>query len=143
MLASNSPYKHTQVGYVILISVGAGLVFILGLLGSRFNWVGLAALVVVGLCLVAFCTLTVEVTADRLRFWFGPGFPRKTIPVQDIQSVRVVANSPFFGWGIHWFGPGWLYNVSGLRAIELELQGGRKLRIGSDEPEALAQAVAQ
>ena len=36
---------------------------------------------------------------------------------------------------------GWQYNVSGRRAVELELPGGRTFTIGTDEPEALLAAI--
>jgi hypothetical protein len=35
----------------------------------------------------------------------------------------------------------WLYNVGGLDAVEITLASGRMLRIGSDEPNALAAAL--
>ena len=36
---------------------------------------------------------------------------------------------------------GWLYNVSGRRAVELELPGGRTFTIGTDEPDTLLAAI--
>jgi hypothetical protein len=38
---------------------------------------------------------------------------------------------------------GVLWNVSGLDAVELSLDGGRRFRVGTDEPRALAAAIAQ
>ena len=38
---------------------------------------------------------------------------------------------------------GWIWNVSGLDAVELLLGDGRVLRVGTDEPEALSRAIAQ
>jgi hypothetical protein len=40
-------------------------------------------------------------------------------------------------------GDGWLYNVSGLRAVEVGLKSGRKYRVGTDEPERLEAALKQ
>jgi hypothetical protein len=34
-----------------------------------------------------------------------------------------------------------LWNVSGLDAIEFDLRSGRRFRLGTDEPEALARAL--
>jgi hypothetical protein len=34
-----------------------------------------------------------------------------------------------------------LYNVSGTGAVEIKLRSGQRFRVGSDEPEALAQAL--
>jgi hypothetical protein len=36
----------------------------------------------------------------------------------------------------------WVWNVSGLDAVELTLRSGRRFRIGTDEPEELAKAIA-
>jgi hypothetical protein len=35
----------------------------------------------------------------------------------------------------------WLWNVSGMGAVELQLKNGSRFRIGTDEPETLARAV--
>ncbi len=87
--------------------------------------------------LVLFSTLTVEGDSEALRFYFGPGIIRKRMPYANIKSVKKVRNYWFYGWGIRWYGAGWLYNVSGLDAIELVLSSGTKLRIGTDEPDKL------
>ena len=36
---------------------------------------------------------------------------------------------------------GWLYNVSGYEAVEIALASGKRLRLGTDEPHRLAQAL--
>ena len=38
---------------------------------------------------------------------------------------------------------GWMYNVSGLDAVEIELKGGGRFRIGTDEPDELVRAIRQ
>jgi len=60
-----------------------------------------------------------------------------------IRTCIVVRNRWWYGWGIRWTPRGWLYNVSGLAAVELTLTDGRRLRIGIDEPERLCEAIAQ
>jgi hypothetical protein len=35
----------------------------------------------------------------------------------------------------------WLWNVSGLNAIELTLKNSKRFRIGTDEPEKLVDAI--
>ena len=50
-------------------------------------------------------------------------------------------NPWYVGWGIR-LGPGyWLWNVSGLSAVELVLADDRRFRVGTDEPEALSRAI--
>lgn len=97
------------------------------------------------LCLVAligviFSSLTVERRDHALRIWFGLGFPRWRWPLQEIASARPVRNPWYAGWGIHWVGY-WILNVSGWQAVEVGLRSGRKFRIGTDEPEALMNAL--
>ena len=36
---------------------------------------------------------------------------------------------------------GWMWNISGLDAVELTYHNGKKLRIGTDEPEVLLEAL--
>lgn len=85
-----------------------------------------------------FGTMSVKVTKKELFWYFGIGFWKKKLDLISISSVRLVKNKGWWGWGIRHYGDGWLYSVSGLRAVELTLVDGRNLRIGSDEPEQLA-----
>ncbi len=84
-----------------------------------------------------------EVTVDGfvLRIAVGPGIPLKRIPLREIASCRPVRNRWWYGWGIHRVRNGWLYNVSGLDAVELVLRNGNVVRVGTDEPEVLHDAV--
>lgn len=139
-------YKHTQIGYV---TGGAGLIGTLftyyaftaeyGTLG----WPGFIMTGALGLVTILFSTLTVEIDDQELRFYFGPGFWRKRIPLRDIKHVEVVRNTVYYGWGIRYTFDGWLYNVSGLDAVELYAEGMGTLRIGTDEPHELKRALEQ
>ncbi len=88
-----------------------------------------------------FGSLTVTVDDETVVATFGPGWPRKTVPLTLVRGARPVRNRWWYGWGIRYTPHGWLYNVSGLDAVELEMPGGRSLRIGTDEPERLAAAI--
>ena len=99
---------------------------------------GLAAIfVIIGL----FATLTVEIRDGLLRFRFGLGLIRKKLKVAEIESCEVVRNPWYYGWGIHATGKGWVYNVSGFEAVEIFMSDGRRLRIGTDEPDLLRKAI--
>jgi hypothetical protein len=143
MVSAQFQYKHTQFGYITVLALGTALIAMAVLLASSFHWIGLASFALLLACLVAFASLTVAVNRDSLRLWFGPGVLGRSIPLRQIAAVQVVTNSPLMGWGVHWIWSGWIYNVSGLHGIELRLKDGRRVRIGSDEPEALALAVEQ
>ncbi len=88
-----------------------------------------------------FASLTVEIDAEHLRIRFGIGLIRKRFPLDQIDTCRSVKNSWLYGWGIRLTPHGWLYNVSGLEAVELKMKSGKTYRIGTDEPAALTAAL--
>ncbi len=109
--------------------------------------VGLAelitALVVLGL--FAMTHLTTEVRADGLYIRFVPFHlsPRR-IPFNTLKTYAVRTYSPlreYGGWGIRWGRSGRAYNVSGNRGVQLELVSGKRILIGSQMPEELANAI--
>jgi len=135
------PYRHTQVGYLVLALLGAMLLIVVVAFGSGgiapAEWAALALFVLLAL---VFSRLTVELRgrADDL---VRPRLPRWRWPLRDIASVRAVRNPWYVGWGIRWVGRYWVYNVSGLEAVEVTLRSGKRFRIGTDEPEALLAAL--
>jgi hypothetical protein len=110
---------------------------------AGFTWVTFVVLMVLGISLALFPSLSVVVEDDVLKLWFGPGVIRRTFPLRDIDFVEVVRNRWYWGWGIRWSPRGWLYNVSGLDAVELLVKNGKRYRIGTDDPQALAQAIQE
>ncbi|MCX8091736.1 MAG: hypothetical protein N3I86_12535 [Verrucomicrobiae bacterium] len=133
-------YRHTQFGWITVGICGAiVLIFALCPTPARAprEWVFSIPAMVLGILVLLFGTLTVEVDDERIRLWFGIGLVRKTIPLADIASCRPVRNRWWWGWGIRAIPGGWLYNVSGLDAVELVLRNGRIFRIGTDEPQRL------
>jgi hypothetical protein len=92
-------------------------------------------------CLLAFYRLTITVSESRVGFSMGTGLIKKHYPVEEIESCRPVSNPPFYGIGIHWTPDGWLYNVSGRKAIELTFKNRKKIRIGTDRPEEIAALI--
>ncbi len=136
------PYKHTQVGYVILGSIGAAILLTSSLmLINESRPVALVVLVILVASGVLFANLTIEIDAERLHASFGPGLIHRTIPLQDIAAVEQVQTPWYYGWGIRWTPQGTLYNVSGKQAIKITLQNGRTVLFGTDEPDALCNAL--
>ncbi|MCK6563017.1 hypothetical protein L6R21_27815 [bacterium] len=138
-------YRHTQVGTVIIIAVLCAAIVTLFVLvmGAGPSWFSpLTVLAITGVVLAMFSSLTVEVEKSTLTCWFGVGFVRKTILLSEVDQVRAVENPWFVGWGIRWIpGSYWVWNVSGFRAVELVMKNGTRFRIGTDQPEALVQAI--
>lgn len=107
-----------------------------------FIWLVIGASMVIAVSSMwIFSSLHVEIDADSLRWYFGRGVPKFSIPLHEIREARVVKNHWVYGLGIHFTPSGWLYNVSGLRAVEVTRLNGRRLRIGTDEPDALLAAI--
>lgn len=136
-------YRHTQIGWVTIVTLGmVGVLMAATSLGGGEPIPGIVFLGLV-LILFLFSSLTVRVEQRSLIVSFGPGLIRRTIDLGDVRDVQVVQNSWLQGWGIRRFGAGWMWNVSGLGAVELEYKSGGRFRIGTDEPEKLAAAIRQ
>jgi hypothetical protein len=103
----------------------------------------LPAMGLLSIVALLFGSLTTEIADGELRCRFGIGLVRKRFPLRNIVRVEPVRNSWIWGWGIRYTPHGWLFNVSGLDAVELSLTSGRRVRIGTDEPDALARAIRQ
>ena len=141
-------YRHTQLGYVTATATAilAGMVITYSIFMSEEGQLGLDGIALtsgLGLLTVLFSSLTTEVTDQEFQFYFGPGFWTRTFPLDTIRSVEVVRNPIWYGWGIRYTPAGWLYNVSGRSAVELDLGSEGTIRVGTDEPELLARALRQ
>ncbi len=142
-------YRHSQYGYVwlfvivwmvvvmaIIAFVGdeeADALLILAITG--------AFLLLIGIITFWFSRLTIVVGTDAVTAYFGAGWPRRTIGVHEVVAFRKVHNKWWYGWGIRKTPGGWMYNVWGLDAVELELASGKRFRLGSDEPDELEAAL--
>lgn len=136
-------YKHRQTAYGIIALVMAPLLFLTPLLRREAGWPALLVVPVLALVSLVFSSLTVEVTGTELRASFGPGWTVKRVPLREVDSARVVRNPWHYGLGIRVTPEGMLYSVSGTRAVEVRLKDGTAFRLGSDEPEALREAIAR
>ena len=90
-----------------------------------------------------FRELTVSVDTAELSVQYGP-IPLfgKRIPLANIAQVEAGRSTWIDGWGIHYVpGRGWTYNLWGFDCVELNLNG-KRLRVGTDDRDHLAQALA-
>ena len=129
-------YSHTQIGYAIIIGfIAAGAVL---LINDPPSYLGLAILIVCGLL---FPTLTVKVSDDQIKWYFGPGFIKKQINISDIRKTSLMKTHWYYGYGVRLVSGGKLYTVSGSQAVKLELKNGEIFMLASDEAEALLKAI--
>lgn len=142
---SRRTYEHTQTGMLQMIAVLAIIIIILAttlMYGPVL--IPLAVLFLLVVTVLCFATLTVTIEDGAVRIRFGPlGLIRREWPFRDIVEVNAVTNTWYYGYGVRWTPHGPLYNVSGNHAIEILLVSGKKVRIGTDEPEALAEAIGR
>ncbi|QTL34743.1 hypothetical protein [Pseudoalteromonas viridis] len=134
-------YKHTQIGIAILAIMGtSALVLAYGSIAKPEEPIGFA-FVIVGIIAILFCSLTITVGEGQIRWFFGPGFWRKSLDYSQIGSARVITTKWYYGLGIRLLSTGWLYNVSGSHAVELKLKDGTTVSLGTNEPEKLLAAI--
>ena len=84
-----------------------------------------------------------EVYENYLIVRFRP-LVKKVIPYTDIQKCEAVTYRPileFGGWGIRYRKGEVAYTVSGNQGVRLHLKNGKKILIGSLNPERLAQEI--
>lgn len=140
-------YQRTQTApLTVAASVVLGLVLIavVGLTGSGTDAVVAMTVfvAVVALLLAAFNRLTVQVVDDEVVLRFRWGWPSKRISLREVHRVDVVRNTWWYGFGVRVTPHGWMYNVWGLDAVQLDLRDGNAFRIGTDDPAGLAAALS-
>ncbi len=137
-------YKHTQIGY-LLLGLYSAVILLIGYLNIArgFNPFALAALVILLIAAGLFATLTVAVDDRMIKIQFGVGVIRKAFLLKEVEAFGVVQNPWYYGWGIRYTPRGWLFNVSGFSAIELQMKSGKLYRIGTDDPKGLATAIRE
>jgi hypothetical protein len=134
-------YRHTQVGWKVYGALVPASVILIAIFVTRDGQTLGVLMAILALTLGLFGWLTVDINARRLLIQFGPGLIRRSISLDTIRGFAAVTNRWYYGWGIRLTPHGILYNVSGLQAVELLLDDGRRVRIGTDEPEALVRAL--
>jgi len=148
-------YKHTQIGYLMLVVTLAVLaLFAWAYITARAepvsvdsgtNFLVTATMALVLFILSSFATLTASIDGNYLWIKFGYGIFKKKFLLSEMASTKQVKNQWYYGWGIRlWFWPKmWIYNVSGFKAVEIVMKNGKIYRIGTDVPEELETAIKQ
>lgn len=146
-------YKHTQIGYLILVVMLVVSVFFVQAymsasaeppsVDSGTNLLVTTVMTLVIFTLASFGSLQVIIDGKYLKIKFGYGIYKKNFLLDDIISAKTVKNHWYYGWGIRgWLWPKmWIYNVSGFDAVEIKLKNSKTYRIGTDESKKLEQAI--
>jgi hypothetical protein len=143
----NERYRHTQIAWTLIVLVVAVVLaeFTIVTFSDPQGTLSLAlsgaVVAVAAVMLALFSTLTVAVDDRAVRLWFGFGSLRREVVLADVRAARRVRNHWYAGWGVRVIPNGRLYNVGGLDSVELEMDDGRVVRVGTDQPDALLAAV--
>ena len=142
-------YDHRQIASWLRVITMILVLFLLGMAiyvgRASSNAIGAILTILIGggisvLLLHTFSSMRVVVDHEAVSWSFGSGFLNWRLPLSDVKTAYVVRNSWAWGWGIRWTPAGWLYRVSGTSAVELDT-GKKKIFLGSDEPERLAESI--
>jgi len=142
--------KYTQFGTFSVIALGSCLIFCIVIMiitgFSDLAPVGIMGSVVLTLfiCLLIFYKLTITIDDTYIRFTLGTGLVAKKYLISDIQSCKSVSNNLIYGVGIRKIPRGWLYNVTGLKAIEIKFKNSKSvIRIGTNHPDEIAGIISE
>jgi len=139
----DSEYHNVQLGTVIILGAVSVLIILTVLLALHIIDISifLPGAIILSLICCLFSLMTTRVTAHDIQWCFTLGFWKKSVRLDAIKSHRQVRNKYWWGLGIRLIPDGWLYCVSGLDAVELKLENGKVMRIGTDQPGELNQAL--
>jgi len=85
--------------------------------------------------------MTVEVKEGAVRVSFGPGLIRRSYPVAKIVAATPTSRPWYAGRGVRVAPRATLMIVSGKTALELQLESGRRIVVGTPDPARLAEAI--
>ena len=142
-------YEHRHFGGVI-VALTIPAIGLLAWIGGSIEpptspaaWIVWGVLVLVVAALFLFSSLSVRVDDVEVSVWFGPGWPRTTIPLGEIEGAEPVTRSWVWGYGLRWTPKGWLWRASGVNAVQIARRDGRSTFVGTDDPEGLTAAIRE
>jgi hypothetical protein len=99
--------------------------------------------IVMLISILTFYQLVIEIDRVHISFKLGIGLFSRQYKIDNLNNCKSVTNSVFEGIGIRKISNGWLYNVSGSKAIELTFKDSKKIiRIGTNKPDEISEFIA-
>jgi len=134
-------YQHTQTGWVIIAAmIPAPLILLIVALTTGQNYLMWLTILFIVLTML-FYKLSVTVSHQEINIHFGIGLIKKKFDLSEIESVSKIKYPRYYGYGVRRTPKGWMYNVAGNKAVELNLKNGKVFWIGTDDPDDLERAV--
>ena len=135
-------YEHRQwapLSLLPVLAIAAALVY--AGVGAQEGPVYVFALVVLVIG-IGFARLTTRVDRNGIAWSFTLGAPAGHLAFADLDRAEITRTNFLEGFGIHWtIWHGWLWNVWGFRAVQLVRRDGRRVTIGTDDPQGLLAAI--
>lgn len=126
----------------LFAAIGIGVTGVLLSTGGAEGLFGLL-LVLAAFFVANFAVLTVRVTEDEVAWSFGWGWIGRHVPLSRVRSAEPARSPWYWGWGIRWTPRGWLWRSHGLDVVWLELDSGKSVGIGTQDPQGFASAVRE
>jgi len=89
----------------------------------------------------SFAKMSTTVADGKIQIVFNYGFPKREILLRDIQSVELQEASNWWGSGIKKVRGGVMWRSWGRTVVVVEKRDGKRMFIGSDNPNELHQAI--
>lgn len=133
-------YIHRQFGWFTVFALTAMAVWfaLVAAFAPDDNSGFQSILLLIAALQVVFYQLTTIVTESTLTVRYGIGLLAFRFPLSEITQITERTVPWYAGYGIRWVGDVWLFNVSGRDAIEVTFASGRKVWVGTDDPDGLA-----
>jgi hypothetical protein len=138
-----APYRHTQLFVTLWVALPLTALTITALALKQRDPAVLGAVALCwALCvstLALLGRLAIELRGDELHWSFGyVGWPHWQVRLDEIARIEAGRPSAWRGAGIRGLGQNRLYNVSiGGPALQLSLHDGRRITLGTPEPDRL------
>ena len=88
-----------------------------------------------------FMSATTVVTFEYFEYRFAYGWPRTRLLRSEIISHEITQISGWVGTGIRGVSGGWLWRVWGRGWVEIRKANGKRLVVGTNDPEGLLRAL--
>ncbi len=131
--------KRTQIGWVFLVVILL-IIFVTNYQGQNpLSVIAISTFLLI--LLLLFYKLSINVTDKYVKFSLGIGLIHGKYEIENIIHCKPLKYIPF-GWGIRRRPGVILFNVSGNKAIELEIKGkNKKVWIGTNCPDEISEYI--
>ena len=127
---------------VVFLLTGALIGYVSLAIIAEGRWAAAALMIILyALGVVLFYSFTIEISEEKLKFYFGIGLIRKTYLISEIESVRQVVNPWYYFWGAKSIPGGWFYAIAPGEAVEIILKNGKIVQLGTNQSGKLRDAI--